>query len=329
MLQFPFLSSPPFSAQALNPNPNSNTKLFPSFSHSFSSLTSPQTHGFKFNSLSLTPKPSKFSLKCRQSDYFDQKQRFDNSSSVSSPPSSAGLPPRFYVGHSIYKGKAALTVEPRAPEFVPLDSGAFKISREGFVLLQFAPAAGVRQYDWSRKQVFSLSVTEIGTLISLGVRESCEFFHDLFKGKSKAFSKFVSISRQLLITVKNIGVRIKLLPMNSNDIVVFCNDEGKVRKVLKVEPLPDGSGHFFNLGVQNKLINTEENIYIPVTRAEFTVLNSAFSFILPYLLGWHAFANSIKPDETSRVIANSIKPDETSRVNNANPRYGGGYEWSR
>lgn len=32
-------------------------------------------------------------------------------------------------------------------------SGAFKLSKEGFVLLQFAPAAGVRQYDWSRKQV--------------------------------------------------------------------------------------------------------------------------------------------------------------------------------
>lgn len=34
-----------------------------------------------------------------------------------------------------------------------VQSGAFKLSREGFVLLQFAPAAGVRQYDWSRKQV--------------------------------------------------------------------------------------------------------------------------------------------------------------------------------
>ncbi|KAK6242809.1 hypothetical protein SCA6_008198 [Theobroma cacao] len=270
MLQLQFLSSPPLSAQSLNPN--SNTNLL----SSFSSLKSTQTHAFKLNPLSLTPKPSKFSLKCRQSEYFDQQQRFSNSSSTASPPAS-GLPPRFYVGHSVYKGKAALTVEPRAPEFVPLDSGAFKISREGFVLLQFAPAAGVRQYDWSRKQVFSLSVTEIGTLISLGARESCEFFHDPFKGKS---------------------------------------EEGKVRKVLKVEPLPDGSGHFFNLGVQNRLLNLDENIYIPITRAEFTVLNSAFSFILPYLLGWHAFANS-------------IKPEEASRVNNANPRYGGDYEWSR
>jgi hypothetical protein len=30
-------------------------------------------------------------------------------------------------------------------------------------------------------------------------------------------------------------------------VVLFCSEEGKVRKVLKVEPLPDGSGHFFNL----------------------------------------------------------------------------------
>ena len=33
----------------------------------------------------------------------------------------AQLPPRYYVGHSIYKGKAALTVEPRGPEFTALD----------------------------------------------------------------------------------------------------------------------------------------------------------------------------------------------------------------
>lgn len=29
--------------------------------------------------------------------------------------------------------------------------------------------------------------------------------------------------------------------------MVVCSDEGKVKKVLKIEPLPDGSGHFFNL----------------------------------------------------------------------------------
>ncbi|CAI8587830.1 unnamed protein product [Vicia faba] len=174
------------------------------------------------------------------------------------PPSPAvELPPRVYVGHALYKGKAALTVSPRPPEFTSLDSGAFKISKEGCVLLQFAPSAGPRVYDWNKKQVFSLSVGEIGNLINLGAKESCEFFHEPFLGKS---------------------------------------DKGKVRKVLKVEPLHDGSGHMFNLSVQNMPENINENIFIPVTKAEFSVFNSLFNFIMPCLLGWNAFGSSIKPE---------------------------------
>ncbi|KAL7611274.1 single-stranded DNA-binding protein WHY1, chloroplastic [Lactuca sativa] len=227
-------------------------------------LSSPPTIKF------INPSSRKLSLKCQ---YSDQQQRPD-ASSYSQPREDA---PKVFIGHSIYKGKAALTVEPRPPEFAPLDSGAFKLTKEGFVLLQFAPSAGVRQYDWSRKQVFSLSVTEIGSIISLGAKDSCEFFHDPFKGKS---------------------------------------DEGRVRKVLKVEPLPDGSGHFFNLSVQNKLINMDESIYIPVTKAEFAILVSAFNFVVPYLLGWHTFVNS-------------IKPQDSTRLSNGNPRSGADLEWSR
>ncbi|XP_050120094.1 single-stranded DNA-binding protein WHY1, chloroplastic-like isoform X2 [Malus sylvestris] len=207
MLKLHSLSSP---ATAQNPHKSPSQLL--------SSQLSSRGRVFSTNTFGFAPSPSsstkRLSLKCRQSEYFDQQRTSTGASPNKPSPGSqtpagvTGMPPRIYVGHSIYKGKAALTVEPKAPEFTPLDSGAFKLSREGFVLLQFAPAAGVRVYDWSRKQVFSLSVTEIGSLVSLGSKESLEFFHDPFKGKS---------------------------------------DEGKVRKVLKVEPLPDGSGHFFNL----------------------------------------------------------------------------------
>ncbi|WZZ71839.1 hypothetical protein YC2023_083209 [Brassica napus] len=82
-----------------------------------------------------------------------------------------GGPARFYVGHSISKGKAALTVEPRTPEFVSLDSGAFKLSKDGFLLLQFAPAAGVRQYDWSKKGE-TLESDEISEEVYLPLKES-------------------------------------------------------------------------------------------------------------------------------------------------------------
>ncbi|KAF7809166.1 single-stranded DNA-binding protein WHY1, chloroplastic-like [Senna tora] len=273
MLQLHFLSSssslPTHYSIQLCPNHSFSPKSF-----SFTRSSNPSGSTF-----SLTPPSSRrnsLSVKCRQSEYYDQQSLVKPSRNPNGSGVVGALPPRVYVGHSIYKGKAALTVTPRPPEFAPLDSGAFKVSREGYVLLQFAPAVSMRQYDWNRKQVFSLSVGEMGNIISLGPKESCEFFHDPFKGKG---------------------------------------DEGKIRKVLKVEPLPDGSGHFFNLSVQNKIENVDENIYIPVTKAELSVFTSIFSFIMPYLLGWHAFANTIKPEE--------------SRMNNANPRYGGDYEWSR
>lgn len=160
---------------------------------------------------------------------------------------------------------------------MPLDSGAYKLSRDGCLLLQFAPSVGPCQYDWTRKQMFMLSVDEMGSVISLGAKESCEFFHDPFKGGS---------------------------------------DEGKVRKVLKIEPFPDGSGFFFNLSVQDKTVNVDVSINIPVSKAELSVLRSIFKYIMPYLLGWHTFANS-------------INPDYSAVANNANPRYGGDYEWSR
>ncbi|CAL0315159.1 unnamed protein product [Lupinus luteus] len=251
------------------PNDAFTPKFIPLRRYSSSSCI--PTFSFTLQPLSIT---------CRHSNLYEPKS-FPSSPQAqrySAQPASVGtLPPRVFVGHSIYKGKAALTVSPKSPEFQSLESGAFKVSKEGSVLLQFAPAVGLRQYDWNRKQVFSLSVSELGTLISLGARESFEFFHDPNQGRS---------------------------------------DEGKIRKVLKVEPLMDGSGHLFNLNVQNKLDNIDENIFIPITKAELAVLSSLFNFIMPYLLGWHTFGNS-------------IKPDNSSKVNSDNPRYGGDYEWNR
>lgn len=40
---------------------------------------------------------------------------------------------------------------------------------------------------------------------------------------------------------------ITLLKRLAQCLVILNSEEGKVRKLLKVEPLPDGSGHFFNL----------------------------------------------------------------------------------
>ena len=58
---------------------------------------------------------------------------------------------------------------------------------------------------------------------------------------------------------------------------MLCSDEGKVRKILKVEPLMDGSGHLFNLSN-------------PLSSWTFEILFYPFYFYFPAifkLLGYY------------------------------------------
>lgn len=106
----------------------------------------------------------KLSVKSRQDNYFEN-QRFGDSSSSQNSKSliclessnfekkwktlnseilnfdcflmslGEGSSARFYVGHSIYKGKAALTIEPRAPEFVALEVSLFLEDQKLYIVL--------------------------------------------------------------------------------------------------------------------------------------------------------------------------------------------------
>ncbi|CAB4319349.1 unnamed protein product [Prunus armeniaca] len=58
-----------------------------------------------------------------------------------------------FASFDIFKGKAALSLNPVLPTFTKLE---------------FTPAIGERRYDWEKNQVFALSATEVGSLISLG-----------------------------------------------------------------------------------------------------------------------------------------------------------------
>ncbi|KAK9075150.1 hypothetical protein SSX86_003470 [Deinandra increscens subsp. villosa] len=85
---------------------------------------------------------------------------------------------RIFADYSIFKGKAALSAAPVLPTFSKMESGFTKVDRRGVIMLTFRPAIGERKYDSEKKQLFALSVTEVGSFISLGPGESCEFYHD-------------------------------------------------------------------------------------------------------------------------------------------------------
>ncbi|KAI5065350.1 hypothetical protein GOP47_0020045 [Adiantum capillus-veneris] len=170
---------------------------------------------------------------------------------------------KLFAQHTFYKGKSALSIHPGRPTFKNRE-GAFVLEKEGTMFLEFAPSTGPRQYDWTQKQVLALSVVEMGSLVALTMSDSIEFFHD-----------------------PNLG----------------SSDAGKVRKSLKVEPMNDRSGFFFNFNMTNKYNNVEMHLTVPVTKGEFAVMRSSFNFMIPYLMGWHAYVNpsAIQSGANNRV----------------------------
>ncbi|XP_048138095.1 single-stranded DNA-binding protein WHY2, mitochondrial [Rhodamnia argentea] len=163
---------------------------------------------------------------------------------------------RIFAPYCVYKGKAALSLSPVLPTFSKLESGAgLKVDRHGVMMLRFWPAIGERKYDWEKRQLFALSATEIGSLISLGSKDSCEFFHDPSMLSSNA---------------------------------------GQVRKSLSIKPHADGGGYFISLSVTNNILKTNERFTVPVTAAEFAVMKTACSFALPHIMGWDRYTNNLR-----------------------------------
>ncbi|KAM3287630.1 single-stranded DNA-binding protein WHY2, mitochondrial isoform X1 [Capsicum chacoense] len=159
---------------------------------------------------------------------------------------------RVFAPYSVFKGKAALSAEPRLPTFNKMDSGVVKLNRRGVIMLTFWPSIGERKYDWEKRQLFALSATEVGSLISMGTKDSCEFFHDPSMQSSNA---------------------------------------GQVRKSLSIKSNADGTGYFVSLSVVNNNLKTNDRFTVPVTTAEFAVMRTAFSFALPHIMGWDRFTN--------------------------------------
>lgn len=179
---------------------------------------------------------------------------------------------RVYAAYNVYKGKAGLSMMPCLPTFIKLESGSLVIDRRGSVMLTFFPSIGERKYDWTKKQLFALSPTEVGTLISLGPRDSCEFFHDPGMLSSSA---------------------------------------GQVRKSLTIKAHADGNGYFISLNVVNNTQNTKEFMSVPFTAGEFSVMKTACSFALPHILGWDrltkpssSMGNVLQPNKVDREALN-------------------------
>ncbi|XP_064938383.1 single-stranded DNA-binding protein WHY2, mitochondrial-like isoform X1 [Musa acuminata AAA Group] len=175
-----------------------------------------------------------------------------------------------FANYTVFKGKAALSMKPILPAIRELDqSRSSRVYRNGSVILTFWPAVGQRKYDWEKKQVFALSATEVGSLIGLGPTESCEFLHD---------------------------------PSMKSSL------EGQVKKSLSISPLGNDNGYFINLSVVNNIQKTNERLSVPISKAEFTVIRTVLSYVLPHIMGWpQAMMRAQQP--TTETKTSKSRPD--------------------
>ncbi|KAK3152174.1 hypothetical protein QOZ80_2BG0155430 [Eleusine coracana subsp. coracana] len=195
-------------------------------------------------------------------------QQAVSTSATSLDDSSSG---KKFASYTVFKGKAALSVHPILPSFSKLESGGARVSRNGSVMLTFFPAVGQRKYDYTKKQLFALSPTEVGSLISLGPAESCEFFHDPSMKSSH---------------------------------------EGQVKKSLSLTPLGSDSGYFVNLTVLNNVQKTTDRLSVPITKGEFAVLRTTLSYALPHIMGWdQALTNHHPAPQASKPRVERPHPD--------------------
>eukprot|EP01031_Cornospumella_fuschlensis_P026182 gene26182-31615_t len=154
---------------------------------------------------------------------------------------------RYYPSYSVYKGKAAMSVKYVPPSF---SSGATRrVEREGSIFLEFAPIGSKpREYDWTKKQVFSLTATETGEFIDMDYTKGIEFYHDPGAQTPEA---------------------------------------GKVGKKLKITPNTDGKGVMITLQVTERNAAAPiPTLMLPATRGELEVVKGLGRYLLPYMLGF-------------------------------------------
>lgn len=166
---------------------------------------------------------------------------------------------RTYAGYSVYKGKGAVNLKVIPVTFTET-AKARTVEREGTLMFEFAPATGSRQYNWGQKIAFGVSPTECGEFLAMDKSKGLELTHDPYAGGP---------------------------------------DAGKVVKKLKVAPTADNKGVFLSVTMNDKVVNTNAQVSIPLTWGEWEVIRTVASYHIPLLLGFGSYTPMVHSAESA------------------------------
>ena len=104
--------------------------------------------------------------------------------------SMAGMPRRGYPQYTIFSSDSALSMKAVMPVFKKAGMDGVAVERRGKMMLEFVPrnASGVG-FAWNDKTIFSLTVEEVGLLLSQLPGNAVELSHPTFSNEDSAFGE--------------------------------------------------------------------------------------------------------------------------------------------
>jgi len=104
--------------------------------------------------------------------------------------SMAGMPRRGYPQYTIFSSDSALSLKAMMPVFKKAGMDGVAVERRGKMMLEFVPRNGSGAgFAWSDKTIFSLTVEEVGLLLSQLPGSAVELSHPTFGNEDGVFGQ--------------------------------------------------------------------------------------------------------------------------------------------
>lgn len=200
--------------------------------------------------------------------------------------SMAGMPRRGYPQYTMFSSDSALSMKAAMPVFKKAGMDGVAVERRGKMMLEFVPRnASGSGFAWNDKTIFSLTVEEVGLLLSQLPGNAVELSHPTFSSDDGAFGQESQVTQV------------------SGDIVekVLTVDPGDgATMTFKVDYVTNGVGGQTPPGFDGIPSTPLE---ITIQAGEFEVLRSIFQTSIPYILGWNTTMDIASAAAISRGLS--------------------------
>eukprot|EP00986_Skeletonema_menzelii_P012103 scaffold6464_cov145-Skeletonema_menzelii.AAC.12 len=181
------------------------------------------------------------------------------------------MPRRGFPQYTVFGPDSALSIRAVLPQFRRAGTDGVSVERRGKLVFEFVPRnASGAGFAWTEKTLFSLSVEEVGLLLSQLPGNGVELSHSMNYGVGSDDESSDGVMQQ------------------SGDLV---------EKVLTIEP-GDGATLNFKIDYMKNGVGGQSppqfDHAIPTTplevtlqAGEFEVIKSIFQTSIPYILGWN------------------------------------------